>query len=82
MSRSGLRASSRSSGENILKFGTGDLDRTLLEYDLVDELHFWTFPVLAGSGQRLIEGIGQTHLKLVDTTRFRSGIVVLTYAPK
>jgi dihydrofolate reductase len=68
-------------GENILKFGTGELDRTLLEHDLVDEFHFWLFPVAAGAGQRLFDGIDLTHLNLVDTTTFKSGIVVLTYAP-
>lgn len=69
-------------GENILKFGTGELDRALIGHNLVDEFHFWVFPVLAGGGQRLIEGIEVTHLNLVDTTTFASGIVVLTYAPK
>ncbi|MEX2421074.1 MAG: dihydrofolate reductase family protein [Actinomycetota bacterium] len=69
-------------GENILKFGTGTLDRTLLQHDLVDEFHFWMFPVVAGSGERLLDGIDTTHLQLVDTTRFSSGIVVLTYAHK
>ena len=68
-------------GEDILKFGTGELDRALLEHGLLDELHFWIFPVLAGGGQRLIDGIETTHLKLVDTTPFESGIVVQTYAP-
>jgi dihydrofolate reductase len=68
-------------GENILKFGTGELDRTLLRNGLIDELHFWVFPVLAGGGQHLIEGIETTHLNLVETTRFGSGIVVLTYTP-
>jgi dihydrofolate reductase len=68
-------------GESILKYGTGELDRTLLAHGLLDELHFWVFPVLAGSGQRLIDGIETTHLKLVETTRFGSGIVVLTYTP-
>jgi dihydrofolate reductase len=69
-------------GENILKFGTGELDRALLAHGLVDEFHFWVFPVLAGGGQRLIDGIDATHLKLVDTTTFGSGIVVHTCAPK
>lgn len=69
-------------GENILKYGTGELDRTLLQRNLVDEFHFWMFPVAIGSGRRLFNGIDTTHLKLVDTTRFGSGIVVLTYAPK
>ena len=69
-------------GGDLLKYGTGELDRALLENELVDELHFWVFPVLAGGGQRLIEGIDTMHLELVDSTRFRSGIVVNTYAPK
>jgi dihydrofolate reductase len=69
-------------GENILKFGTGELDRTLIAHGLVDEFHFWVFPVLAGGGERLIEGIDTTHLKLVDSTTFSSGIVVHTLAPK
>ena len=70
------------SGENILKFGTGELDRALIANRLVDEFHFWVFPVLAGAGQPLIEGIDVTHLALVETTPFASGIVVHTYAPK
>ncbi|HUG65859.1 MAG TPA: dihydrofolate reductase family protein [Gaiellaceae bacterium] len=69
-------------GQGILKFGTGELDRPLLANGLVDELHLWVFPVLAGAGQSLIEGIEPTHLELVGTTRFASGIVVHTYAPK
>jgi dihydrofolate reductase len=67
-------------GENILKFGTGELDRTLIARELIDEFHFWVFPVLAGGGQRLIESIETTHLKLVDTATFSTGIVVHTYA--
>jgi dihydrofolate reductase len=69
-------------GGNLLKFGTGELDRTLLEHGLVDEFHFWVFPVLAGGGQRLIDGIDTTHLELLDVARFRSGIVVHVLGPK
>ena len=68
-------------GENILKYGTGELSRTLLEHKLVDEYHFWIFPVVAGSGERLFEGAA-TSLALIDTTTFGSGIVVAKYAPK
>ena len=68
-------------GEDILKFGTGELDRTLLADGLVDEFHFWVFPVVAGGGVRLFDGIDLTHLKLVDATTFASGIVVHVYAP-
>ncbi|HEX6306329.1 MAG TPA: dihydrofolate reductase family protein [Anaerolineales bacterium] len=69
-------------GQNILKYGTGELDRTLMAHDLVDEFHFWKFPVAVGAGQHLFEGIDTTHLKLVKSTPFASGIVVLTFAPK
>jgi dihydrofolate reductase len=71
-------------GGDLLKFGTGELDRPLLENKLVDEYHFWMFPVVAGSGERLFDGVGldTTHLKLVETTPFDSGIVVLTYNAK
>ena len=69
-------------GGDLLKFGTGELDRTLLEHGLVDEFHFWLFPVLVGSGKRLIDGIDVTHLQLAESTRFASGIVVNTYTPK
>ena len=71
----------RQPGGNLLKFGTGELDRALIPNGLVDELHLWVFPVLAGGGQRLIEGIETTHLKLLDTSPFASGIVVNVYAP-
>jgi dihydrofolate reductase len=69
-------------GGDLLKFGTGELDRTLLDNRLVDEYHFWMFPVIAGGGQHLLDGIDIAHLTLQDVSRFDSGIVVLVYGPK
>jgi dihydrofolate reductase len=69
-------------GENILKFGTGELDRTVRDRGLVDEFHFWIFPVVAGAGPRLFDGLDLTHLALAGTTTFGSGIVVARYMPK
>jgi dihydrofolate reductase len=68
-------------GENIVKYGTGEFSKTLLEHKLVDEYHFWVFPEIAGEGERLLDGF-RASLQLLDTTRFGSGIVVLTLAPK
>jgi len=68
-------------GGTLLKYGTGELSKTLLEHRLVDEYHLWIFPVLAGGGDRLFEGVEATF-ELEDTTRFASGIVVLRYGPK
>ena len=67
-------------GGDILKYGTGELDRALVEHQLVDEFHLWVFPVVAGKGDRLFDGLDLTTLKLVDTSRFESGIVVLVYS--
>ena len=67
-------------GGDIVKYGTGELDRALVENQLVDEFHFWLFPVVAGKGDRLFDGLDLTSLKLVDTSRFESGIVVLVYS--
>jgi dihydrofolate reductase len=69
-------------GQAILKFGTGELDRLLLKHGLVDEYHLWVFPVVSGGGLRLFDGVGTTHLNLVDSTRFASGITVLTLTPR
>ncbi|TYB52989.1 hypothetical protein FXF51_50340 [Nonomuraea sp. PA05] len=69
-------------GQSILKYGTGALDRTLIENKLIDELHLWMFPVVAGGGVRLLDGLDLTHFDLLETTRFKSGIIVLTYGLK
>jgi dihydrofolate reductase len=71
-------------GRDILKWGTGELDRTLVEHGLVDEFHFWYFPVVVGAGKHLFEGAGfdTTHLELAEVNRFGSGIVVHVYVPK
>lgn len=49
-------------GQSILKYGTGELDRAVMERNLVDEFHFWMFPVALGAGQRLFDGVNTTHL--------------------
>ncbi len=69
-------------GANILKFGTGELDRTLIEHGLLDELHLWVFPVVVGSGDRLLDGAGTMHLDLLRTHAMKSGIVVHVLGPK
>ena len=75
----GIAALKEQDGGDLLKYGTGELDKTLVEHKLVDEFHFWLFPVVAGKGSRLFDGLDLTTLKLVDTSRFQSGIVVLVY---
>ena len=69
-------------GANLLKFGTGSFSVTLMQHGLIDELHLWRFPVIAGTADSIFDGLPLTHLQLLDTTTFGSGIVVQVLGPK
>ena len=70
-------------GGDLIKYGTGEFSKTLLEHKLVDEYHFWTIPAFA-SGAKLFDNldVDVTHLELLGTTTFKSGIVVHKLGPK
>jgi dihydrofolate reductase len=69
-------------GDNIIKYGNGPLDATLMEHGLIDEFHLLMTPVAVGRGQHLFEDIDAAPaLNLVDVTRFNNGVVVLVYTP-
>ena len=73
----------RNAGQNLLRYGNGPLDATLMEHGLIDEFHLFLTPVAIGKGKHLFESIDTApHLRLVDVTRFDSGVVILVYAPK
>ena len=73
----------RNGGQNLLKFGNGPLDATLMEHGLIDEFHLWLTPVAIGKGTHLFESIDTApHLRLIDVTRFDSGVLTLVYATK
>jgi dihydrofolate reductase len=73
----------RQPGQNLLKYGTGPLDATLMKQGLIDEFHLLLTPVAVGRGQHLFEDVDWApHLKLIDITRFDSGVVILVYAPE
>ena len=78
----GVRDLKAQDGGTLVKYGTGEVDIALLEAGLLDELHLWVFPVVAGEGERLLPGIATTHLELLDSSVFSSGIVVHVLAPK
>jgi dihydrofolate reductase len=72
----------RQPGKDILLFGSAQLVNALMRDDLNDEYRLMIFPIIVESGRRLFEhGLEETVLRLVDTTTFGSGVVVLTYRP-
>ena len=69
-------------GGNIIKYGNGPLDVTLMEHGLIDEFHLLLTPVAVGKGQHVFEDIDTApSLNLADVTRFKNGVVVLVYTP-
>jgi dihydrofolate reductase len=72
----------KAAGKSLLKYGTGTLDRTLVEHGLIDEFHLSLTPVAAGRGERLFEHLeGAPQLELQELTRFDSGVLLLVYTP-
>lgn len=64
---------------DILVNGSGQLVRTLLEHDLVDEFRLMMFPFLLGAGKRLFDDAStSTKLRLVDMRR-DGDCLILTY---
>lgn len=64
----------------ILVYGSYQLGRTLIEYDLVDELRLFVFPVVLGDGEHLFgETRDQKAMRLVGTRTVGDGLALLTY---
>jgi class 3 adenylate cyclase len=67
-------------GKDILLNGSADLFNALIREDLIDEYRLMVFPVVLGSGKRLfLEGNDVSHLRLVDSRIFGSGVVLHSY---
>jgi dihydrofolate reductase len=68
-------------GGNILMHGYGPVAKVLLQADLLDELHLWVHPHLAGIGDKndvLLQPGLTKKLELTGVRRMASGVVVLT----
>jgi dihydrofolate reductase len=62
--------------------GSVSVVRQLLDAGLLDELHLFVHPAVAGSGLRLFDVDGPAHhLKLISSQPFQTGVVYLVYAP-
>jgi dihydrofolate reductase len=74
-----VRALKAGPGKSILTDGSSQLVHALIAHDLVDELHLTLYPLVLGSGKRVLpEGVYRTFA-LKSATPYPTGVVGLHY---
>ena len=70
-------------GGDLVVLGSGELVRTLMEHDLVDEFRLMIDPIVLGGGKRLFPEEGPVRpLRLVNSTTSGTGMLITTYVPE
>jgi dihydrofolate reductase len=68
------------SGDDIGVLGSGELVRSLMRRDLVDELVLMIHPLVLGTGRRLFDETDEfLALRLVDNVTTTTGVLIATY---
>jgi dihydrofolate reductase len=75
-----VRALKAQPGKNIFTDGSSQLVHTLLEHDLVDELRLLVYPIMLGTGKRVLPSGVHARFALISATPYPSGVVGLDYA--
>jgi dihydrofolate reductase len=69
-------------GKDIVILGSGVLTQSLMQHNLIDSYILLIHPIVLGSGRRLFTDGGPTAaLRLVDTRKTSTGVVIATYEP-
>jgi dihydrofolate reductase len=69
----------KSAAEHDMTVGGADLAGQAINAGLVDELQLFLVPVIVVGGKRALPGGARSDLELLDTKRFASGAVYLSY---
>jgi dihydrofolate reductase len=59
--------------------GSGELIKSLIPRNLIDEYVLIIFPIVLGTGRRLFPEGASLHLRLVDSLTTPSGVIIATY---
>lgn len=69
-------------GKHLVVLGSGELLRTLIRHDLVDEYLLTIHPLVLGNGRRLFASDGHAaNLHLVESVTTTTGVLIGTYRP-
>lgn len=78
-----VRSLKSEEGPEIQIYGSSGFLQTLIAADLIDEYLIWTYPLVLGHGKRLFEeGAPACALKLLETERSATGVIMSRYRPK
>ena len=69
----------QNSGGNLVIMGSGELVKSLMTADLIDEYLLMTHPLVLGSGRRLFPDGQYTQLRLIDAVTTTTGVVMASY---
>jgi dihydrofolate reductase len=61
--------------------GSGKLIASLIAADLIDEYLLMIHPLVLGAGRRLFPENMEVPLRLIDSTRSDTGVLIATYEP-
>lgn len=76
----GIRAFKAEDGPELQVHGSANLIQTLLQHGLVDEFRLKIFPLVLGSGKRLLgSGTVPAGFELINSQTLASGVFVGTY---
>jgi dihydrofolate reductase len=69
-------------GKDFVILGSGELVKSLMRSNLIDEYVLQIHPLILGAGRRLFtDGGSFASLRLVDTKTTTTGVVIATYQP-
>ena len=77
-----VRELKQQDGRDLIMYGHGRLSQTLLEHNLLDEIHFGVHPLLLAQGQGRGGSRSAMQLKLIAATPLPTGVVTLSYQPE
>jgi dihydrofolate reductase len=79
----GVRALKQQSGKDILIMGSGELVRSLMGANVIDEFVLLIHPLVLGTGTRLFADAGASvKLAIASSTTTPNGVVIATYHPE
>ena len=69
-------------GNDIIAYGGASFVSALIKHRLIDDLHLFINPAAIGNGMSIFKELdGKQNLKLVKSSAFECGMVVLHYQP-